>query len=287
MLYDMQPFVHKGLQFVQIMTSPRLDRLSALLEGLEPRVEALPGNGVLRHFAPSGETMLHLHLVSQGRVRMSAAGFPDALVDGPALIICRAATAHTIEPLTTQPAGVLLSARAHLDGPVGALFISEFDRPAVLNPVQEDASLSHVLALIATELREQRCGQPALLNRAGDILFIAILRHLVANPRRSVGLFSGLADARISRALVALHAAPQARWTLEAMAEEAAMSRTAFATRFREVMATPPGKYLAQLRLSIARRTVESGLGLKRAARDSGYRNSSALSRALSRAAHP
>lgn len=231
--------------------------------------------------------MLHLHLVSQGQIRLSAAGLPDVLAEGPALIICRADTAHTVEPLAAAQVCLLLSARAHLDGPVGALFLSEFDQPVVLNPGPEDASLGHVLALIATELREQRCGQPALLNRAGDILFIAILRHLVANPRRALGLFSGLADARISRALVALHAAPQAQWTLEAMAEEAGMSRTAFATRFREVMATPPGKYLAQLRLSIARRTVESGLGLKRAARDSGYRNSSALSRALSRTAHP
>lgn len=274
------------------MTSPRLDRLSALLAGLEPRVEALPANEAgLRHFAASGEALLHLHLLARGPVRLRVDSQPDVLVDGPALIICRADKAHEIELPGAQPASALLSALAHLDGPVGELFLGEFGRPVILTPGPEDASLGHVLALIAAELGEQRCGQPALLNRAGDILFIAILRHLVANPRSPVGLFSGLADARIARALVALHTAPQMPWTLEGMAEEAGMSRTAFATRFREVMATPPGKYLAQLRLSIARRAVKSGLGLKRAARDSGYRNSSALSRALSRAlskaAHP
>lgn len=270
------------------MTAPRLDRLSALLQGLEPRVEALPGNdAALRHFAASGEAVLHLHLLAEGRVRLLVDGLPEALVDGPALIICRADRAHHIELPGGPPAGVLLSALAHLEGPVGALFLGEFASPVILNPGPDDAALGHVLALIAAELREQRCGQPALLNRAGDILFIAILRHLVANPRGSVGLFSGLADGRIARALVALHAAPQAPWTLEAMAEEAGMSRTAFATRFREVMATPPGKYLAQLRLAIARRAVDSGLGLKRAASDSGYRNASALSRALSRGAAP
>lgn len=268
------------------MTTPRLDRLSALLEGLEPRVEALADDGAApRQFAAAAEALLHLHLLPRGQARLRVAGRAEMVVDGPALIVCRGDAAHAIEPAAGGAAAAVLSARAHLEGPVGALFLGEFAEPVVIHPGPDDASLSHVLALIAAELGEPRCGRPALLNRAGDILFIAILRHLVANPRGPAGLFSGLADPRIARALVALHGAPQAPWTLAGMAEAAGMSRTAFANRFREVMATPPGKYLARLRLSIARRAVDSGLGLKRAARDAGYGNVSALSRALSREA--
>jgi transcriptional regulator GlxA family with amidase domain len=122
-----------------------------------------------------------------------------------------------------------------------------------------------------------------LLNRAGDILFIGLLRHLIAHPKNSGGLFNGLADPRIARALVAMHARPQDGWTLERLAEEAGMSRTSFANAFREVMCQTPGKYLSKLRLAIAQEAVSSGLGLKRAAKDSGYLSSSALSRALAR----
>jgi len=46
-----------------------------------------------------------------------------------------------------------------------------------------------------------------------------------------------------------------------------------------------PGKYLAAIRLAIARRAVQAGKGLKSAARDAGYANTSALSRALARPA--
>ena len=261
--------------------TPRLDRLSALLAGLEPRVEVLPT--AAHDVAASAGALLHLHLIASGRVHWRWGEAPPVAVDGPALIICRADTAHAVTLAAGAPTASVMSARAHLDGPLGALFLKEFAHPVTIDPSHGDASLSHVLALIASELAERRCGHPALLNRAGDILFIAILRHLVANAQQTAGLFSGLADARIARVLVALHTAPQMPWTLESMADEAAMSRTAFTVRFRDVMATPPGKYLGNLRLSIARRAVESGLGLKTAARNAGYHSPSALSRALSK----
>jgi AraC-like DNA-binding protein len=102
-----------------------------------------------------------------------------------------------------------------------------------------------------------------------------------------MGLFAGLGDPRIAVALVAMHEQPHNGWVLETLAERAGMSRTAFATRFKEAMGTTPGKYLTQLRLLIAQRAVQSGKGLKGAARASGYKDVSALSRALGRARGP
>jgi AraC-like DNA-binding protein len=148
----------------------------------------------------------------------------------------------------------------------------------------EEPALLLAVAMIESELNAPRCGQPALLNRAGDILFIGLLRHLVANPVvQGAGLFNGLADPRIARALVAMHQRPAFGWNLALLAEEAGMSRTAFATKFHETMRRPPGKYLAAIRLAIARRAVDLGKGLKEAARVAGYQNSSALSRALAK----
>jgi transcriptional regulator GlxA family with amidase domain len=97
-------------------------------------------------------------------------------------------------------------------------------------------------------------------------------------------LFASLADSRIAATLVAMHERPQDSWNLEVLAALAGMSRTAFATRFKETMSISPGKYLANLRLQVAQAAVDSGKGLKGAARESGYRDVSALSRALGRA---
>jgi transcriptional regulator GlxA family with amidase domain len=177
----------------------------------------------------------------------------------------------------------LISAKVCLDGPVASLLMAEFRQPMVVPLETADDSFELVIQLVRSEVSRPRCGQPLLLDRAGDILFIGLLRHLVAHAHSPHGLFHGLADPRMARVLVALHTAPQAPWRLESMAEVAAMSRTAFANCFREVMTITPGKYLSRLRLAIAQRAMDSGDGLKQAARRTGYRNVSSLSRALGR----
>ncbi|AWI81428.1 MAG: AraC family transcriptional regulator [Betaproteobacteria bacterium HGW-Betaproteobacteria-13] len=260
----------------------RLDRLSALLDGLAPRVGVMrPRSGISTlSFDATQGARLHLHLIARGEIELRALNHETTSASAPAIAICRADIAHSI---TVSAPDALMCAEAILEGPAASLLLNEFSRPLVLALDESDASLGHVVRLIASELSNPRCGQPALLDRAGDILFIGLLRHLVAQPQTSSGLFNGLADTRIARALVAIHAAPQTQWSLEMLADEAGMSRTAFTTRFRELMLQPPGKYLAQIRLSIANQAVRAGAGLKQAARDSGYASTAALSRALSR----
>lgn len=265
-------------------STSRLDRLSALLAGLAPRVlvRQAPAGMARLDFAAEAEPFLHLHLLAEGEMRLEIPWAGSIVVAAPGIVVCRSDAAHSL--VAPSPAAVqhLLCARAFLDGPVASLLLKEFSAPQVVSLAAAEPALRHVTSLIAAELLTPRCGQPALLDRAGDILFIGLLRHLIAHPKTSGGLLSGLADPRIARALVAVHMQPQGNWTLESLAAEAGMSRTAFANTFRERMLQTPGKYLAQLRLAIARRAVQSGKGLKAAAREAGYLNTSALSRALS-----
>ena len=267
---------------------PRLDRLSALLGGLAPRVQVMrsASDRSRLRFPAEPTAGLWLHLVLDGEAGLHSDHGESLTAQAPAMVICRGDSAHElIRPMEGEasPDG-LLCARAHFDGPVGPLLLAEFAQPMVVPLADADASLQQVITLVRAELNQPRCGQPLLLDRAGDILFIGLLRHLVAHPRHGSGLLHGLSDPRIASTLVALHAEPQANWRLESMADTAGMSRTAFANRFREALNTTPGKYLSQLRLAIAQRAVASGDGLKSAARRTGYTNASALSRALSKA---
>lgn len=278
-----QSFVHLYLQFVQ-MPANRLDRLSALLEGLAPRVQVtLPPAGIASlNFATEAPPFLHIHLLAEGEMRLQLRSAASLAVPAPCIVVCRSDTAHRLETPSAATFQRLMCARAWLDGPVAPLLLAEFAAPLVVPVDGAESSLRHVINLISSELEAPRCGQPALLDRAGDILFIGLLRHLIAHPKTAGGLLNGLADPRIARALVAIHARPQDKWTLESLAVEAGMSRTAFANTFREVMLATPGKYLSTIRLAIAQRAVQSGKGLKAAARDAGYNSPSALSRALS-----
>lgn len=264
----------------------RLDRLSALLEGLAPEVTVSPFMAAPAAFAASepGPSRLFMYLMIHGRASLHSAGRRVSL-ESPLLVICRSDTPHRLLPGAGGEGPGIVRVEALLRGPVASLLLDEFNEPCLVALDDAESSLLHTFGLIAAELEQPRCGQPALLHRAGDILFIGVLRQLVARPTRKVGgILSGLADPRLARALVAIHARPQAAWTLERLAEEAGMSRTAFARHFHATMRMPPGRYLQGVRLLIARSAVDGGRGLKQAAMAAGYQSTAALSRALSRA---
>lgn len=266
--------------------SARLDRLSALMQGLAPRVPLMEQGapGLSAVFDSSPVEGLYLHVLTHGRVRLDIEGCACPAVQAPAMLVCRADVAHSIAGVSGETLHGLMSARVFFDGPGASLLLREFDRPLVVHLENADPSLRQIIELIGCEWRQPRCGHPALMERAGEILFIGLLRHLVAQPLTLSGLFNGLADPRIARTLVAMHTRPQSPWTLDSLARQAGMSRTSFATKFREVMRLPAGKYLEILRLAIASRVIQSGQGLKKAAAQSGYTSTSALSRALARA---
>lgn len=268
------------------MSEAKLDRLSAILEGLAPvvtlglstqdRLQGLPH--------PEKDSALQLYFLTSGSAELKVGGLAQR-VESPALVAVHATRSLLLHKFTANDPSRLISANVKLNGPVATLFLEEFAQPRIVSLLDDEPALRLAVAMIESELNSPRCGQPALLNRAGDILFIGLLRYLVAHPvGKEGGLFNGLADPRIAKALVAMHLRPAFDWDLELLAQEAGMSRTGFATKFHETMRRPPGKYLSAIRLALAQRAVDLGKGLKEAARIAGYENSSALSRALSKA---
>jgi AraC-like DNA-binding protein len=267
------------------MTDSKLDRLSALLEGLAPVVtmRLSPQGRLEGALQPENECALQLLFLTRGLAELEVGGTSER-IEAPALVAVRACQPFVLHQFTADDPHRLIAAHVQLTGPVATLFLEEFNQPRTVCLAHEEPALRLAMAMIESELNAPRCGQPALLNRVGDILFIGLLRHLVANPVvQGAGLFNGLADPRIARALVAMHQRPAFGWNLALLAEEAGMSRTAFAIKFHESMRRPPGKYLATIRLALAQRAVDLGKGLKEAARVAGYENSSALSRALAK----
>jgi AraC-like DNA-binding protein len=92
-------------------------------------------------------------------------------------------------------------------------------------------------------------------------------------------------DARIARALAALHGDLRRRWTTEALADRAGLSRSAFAERFARAIGEPPMRYLARLRLEQAAERLAAGADpVARIAYDVGYESESAFTRAFARA---
>lgn len=270
-----------------------LDRLSALLQGLSPRV-VLRQADQPRDSEPTGffdgtanalvgpvADGLDLHLmVDPSQARAGAPAPLQAL----SLLVCQRSEQAERAALLHQGLRPWVSFVVAFDGPVGPLFLREFQRAEHIALHAAEPSLAQIVQLMASEMQATRCGQPLLMDRAGDILLIGLLRHWVKHPLNSVGLFGGLANPRLAKALVAMHSLPANPWSLEGLAVEAGMSRTAFATQFKQAMGVSAGKYLEGLRLALAQRLVAAGHGLKRVAQETGYASPATLSRAMGRA---
>jgi len=148
-------------------------------------------------------------------------------------------------------------------------------------PLQEVAGAEPVLALLFDEAFAQRCGRMAMIERLMEVVMIQVLRQLMESGAVRGGLLSGLSHPRLRNALVAMHEAPARQWTLEALAGEAGMSRSAFATSFRATVGMTPGQYLQGWRVSLAQQSLRRGRPLKAVAAEVGYGSEAALSRAF------
>jgi len=112
------------------------------------------------------------------------------------------------------------------------------------------ATVTHVLA----ELESGRAGAVVVITRLADILFIQAVRaYLDENIETAEsGLLAALRDQQIGRAMALLHEQPHQPWTVARLANRVALSRSAFAARFTQLVGEPPLRYLTRLRLNVA-----------------------------------
>jgi AraC-like DNA-binding protein len=128
-----------------------------------------------------------------------------------------------------------------------------------------------------------RMGGACMLGRISELMFVDVVRrYLESLPADRNNWLSGLRDQYVGRALMALHAQPARDWTLEALAAEAALSRSAFAERFTQFVGQPPMQYLTNWRMQLATNYLRSGNeSVASIANRVGYESEAAFSRAF------
>src|SRR5438093_253968 len=76
-------------------------------------------------------------------------------------------------------------------------------------------------------------GAGSMLAKLAELLFVeAMRRYMETLPPEGKGWLAGVRDAHVGRALALLHAEPARAWTVDRLAREAALSRSALAERF-------------------------------------------------------
>jgi AraC-like DNA-binding protein len=145
--------------------------------------------------------------------------------------------------------------------------------------------MQSTLRLMADEASELRPGGETVITRLADILVIQAIRSWIAqDPTAQTGWLGALRDPQVGRALSLIHRHPERAWTLAALAAEVAMSRSAFAARFSELLGEPAMRYAARFKMQLARDALqEEGARVGEVAGRLGYRSEAAFSRAFKR----
>ncbi|MCL6282368.1 AraC family transcriptional regulator [Ruegeria sp. 2012CJ41-6] len=196
---------------------------------------------------------------------------PDCLIYG------TSGHLHLLEP---DKHSVLLSARVCWGGSQNPLLAAL--PPEIRQDLTNDSEMRTVVDLLLAEQAAARCGSASVLNRLGEVLLVRLMRRQIEQGQMRVGLLGGLADPRLSRAIVAMHHRPGQDWRVDLLAQEAGLSVSRFAELFRKAVGVTPLAYLRKWRLTLARQDIERGDRVQRVANRYCYGSPEALSRAVS-----
>jgi len=141
------------------------------------------------------------------------------------------------------------------------------------------------LALLADEALELKPGGEAVITRLADVVVIQGLRWWIeTDPAARTGWLGALRDPQIGRAVALIQREPARPWTLAALADEVAMSRSAFAARFTRLVGEPAMQYLTRWRMQVALTALlHDGATAGELAYRLGYRSEAAFARAFKR----
>jgi AraC-like DNA-binding protein len=142
--------------------------------------------------------------------------------------------------------------------------------------------LKPLLALLEEETHAAAPGAAAVHAKLADVFVTQALRSYLS-AAGSLPLPS-VADPVIARIVRKLRGCPEARWSVDAMAHAAGMSRTSFTTRFRAAVGESPMAHLTELRLRRGAGYLSTTTkSVSEVAHLTGYGNESSFSKAFSR----
>ena len=286
--------------------SSAMDLLSDILQdaGLRRRVlglRELPADVALRF--PCDKS-IGLHVVVQGPVHVHAPTLesPLALARGDIAVMARGCD-HALsvpeslaglrpqtigEPIAPAPgwSAVISGAYQLWHQPLHPFF-AEVPAWFVLRAAERPrlGALALTTGLIEEEFRRDEPGSDSIVQALLDVVFTYALREVAARRGQAqAGWSHAVRDASVRRTLTLMHQNAAHPWTLEELAQQAGLSRTALAERFRESMGDTPLNHLRTLRMQRAMKLLaDSDRHLEAVASEVGYQDAFSFSKVFKR----
>jgi AraC-like DNA-binding protein len=276
------------------------DALSAVLSRLQLTADVYTNADFCGTWAvdTSGSRHIPFHLVGRGEAWLHLDDQPVRKLSSGDLVLFPRDDHHIVASSSDVPPEELINALNGQDeGPLTHLICGafEFRNPAAwplldslaavivldLRDMSASPQVRTLIDLMIGELLGEAPGHCTVVNQLAYLLFIHVIRYQINNGEVNSGLLAALFDPKISKALSAIHNHADQRWTLESLAREAAMGRSAFARRFNELTGTTAMSYLTAWRMqeatTLLQDTVASVLEISER---SGYESEAAFRKA-------
>ncbi|QXI46021.1 AraC family transcriptional regulator [Pseudomonas anuradhapurensis] len=259
-----------------------MDRLSTLLKHFNLHAATFHQGAFCGTTDLDGQQRVgYAHLLRAGRLAFRDKHGQVVELNEPSLILAVRPQAHRLVATEADEAELVCATLQFEGGANNPLTLALPD--FIIKPLRELPMLTGTLDWLFAEASSDECGRDVMLNRLFELMVIQLLRHLVANRSIASGMMAGLADAQLSRALVAIHSEPQHNWSVAQMADRSGMSRASFAAHFRHTVGMTPADYLANWRISLAQKRLREGRPIALIADEVGYESPSALARTFRR----
>jgi AraC-like DNA-binding protein len=285
-----------------------MDPLSEVLSLLNPQGSVFAGlkcgDDWALHFPPYDEIKFNAIVKGQCWLTVQGAEQPIRLETGDCFLLPRGRAFSLASDLAQRGADVRCNQRAdrifHYGsadafyliggrfafGEEARLLFDDLPPVAVVKHESDGASvLRWTLHRLAHELANPSPGSTLVVRHLGHIMLVQVLRAYPLQERSDApGWLLALSDPRIGSAILAIHANPERRWTIEDLARIVGVSRSTFALRFKQKMGVAPLEYVLHWRMRLAMRSLRNHHAtISSIAQTLGYDSDSAFSSAFKR----
>lgn len=286
--------------------------------------EAPPASEIAEAVIPGCEHVMAYHMIAKGNGWVAASGMQPVKIAAGDIVIFPQGDGHVltsapgVEPLR-QSAEWVFSIRKE-PKPIPIAYHHGVVEPGTILPVQDadmvavcgflgcdlkpfnpliaalprilhlPASLTgdligHVINQAVMESSNPRPGGYAVLEHLSEMMFVdAARRYLESLPEDATGWLAGLRDRFVGKVLNLMHERPDQSWTVDDLASEVGLSRSALHERFMKFLGLPPMQYLTNWRIQLGSRLLrESNRNVAAIALEVGYDSEAAFSRAFKR----
>lgn len=219
---------------------------------------------------------------SSQQLTVEEPGHRDRLVAGDAFLLLRGDT-FALEADADTTLLVVDIELADTASPLPALLppfltVTGFD---ALEPAA--AALAENMGVVDAPACPVRQGDPLICRMMATTVLLSVIRAWAANGCAPAGWPSLSKDPFLDRVVDAIHEQPGRDWTVERLAAVGAMSRSAFAERFRLAVGRSPADYVTEVRIDAAKRMLQAGQSVSSVSRELGYASDEGFSRAFRR----